>query len=76
MVRQTDCVFIRAIETDVTVAELQRSHGQLVVVCGGITGKVSSSVAGYQLGVANSKARLRELVEQTLAEFALGGVID
>jgi hypothetical protein len=48
----------------------------LVVVCGGITGKVSSSVAGYQLGVANSKARLRELVEQTLAEFALGGVID
>jgi len=43
---------------------------------GRITGKVSSSVARHQLGVESSKARLRELAEQTLAEFALGGVID
>jgi hypothetical protein len=69
-------VFIRALDTDVTLGELQRSHGQLVVVSGRINGKVSISVEAYQLGAENSKTRLRELVEQTLAEFGLTGVVE
>jgi hypothetical protein len=71
-----DYVFIRALDSDVTVGEMQRSHGQLVVVSGRINGKVSISVEAYQLDAENSKARLRGLVEQTLAEFGLSGVIE
>jgi hypothetical protein len=58
-----DFVFIRALDSDVTLGELQRSHGQLVVVSGRINGKISISVEAYQLGAENSKARLRNVVE-------------
>jgi hypothetical protein len=71
-----DYVFIRALDSDVTVGEMQRSHGQLVVVSGRINGKVSISVEAYQLDAENSKERLRGLVSQTLAEFGLSGVIE
>jgi hypothetical protein len=69
-------VFIRAVDTNVTVGELQRSHGQLVVVSGRINGKISISVEAYQLGAENSKQALRELAARTLKEFDLSGVID
>jgi hypothetical protein len=71
-----DYVFIRALDTNVTMGELQRSHGQLVVVSGRINGKISISVEAYQLDAENSKAHLRNVVEQTLAEFGLSGTID
>jgi len=71
-----DFVFIRALDSDVTLGELQRSHGQLVVVSGRINGKISISVEAYQLDAENSKARLRNVVEQTLAEFGLSGTVD
>lgn len=69
-------VFIRALDANVTLGELKRSHGQLVVVSGRINGKISISVEAYQLDAENSKARLRELVAQTLGEFGLAGTID
>jgi len=69
-------VFIRGLDTNVTEAELQRSHGQLVLVSGRIRGKISISIEGYQLGVENSKERLRGLVAETLSEFGLTGVIE
>ena len=69
-------VFIRALDSDVTVGEMQRSHGQLVVVSGRINGKISISVEAYQLDAENSKERLRSVVEQTLAEFGLSAAID
>ena len=69
-------VLIRALDTDVTVGELERSHGQLVVVSGRINGKISISVEAYELGAENSKERLRAVVSQTLAEFGLSGVIN
>lgn len=69
-------VFIRGLDTNVTVTEMERSHGQLVVVSGRINGKVSISVEAYQLGAENSKTRLRGLVTQTLTEFGLVAVID
>lgn len=69
-------VFIRALDTNVTLAELQRSHGQLVVVSGRINGKIAISVEAYQLGAENSHDRLRDVVLATLDEFRLSGVID
>ena len=69
-------VFIRAIDSDVTIGELQRSHGQLVVVSGRINGKISISVEAYQLGAENTKARLLDITKQTLSEFGLNAVID
>lgn len=69
-------VFIRAVDQNVTKRELQRSHGQLVVVSGRINGKVTISVEAYETGSENTKTRLRELAAKTLAEFGLTGVID
>jgi hypothetical protein len=47
-----------------------------VVVSGRINGKISISVEAYQLDAENSKARLRGVVEQTLAEFGLNAMVD
>lgn len=69
-------VFIRALDQNVTLRELERSHGQLVVVSGRINGKVVISVEAYQIGAENSKQRLRELAAETLAEFGLTGIVD
>lgn len=69
-------MFIRAVDTDVTLSEMKRSQGQLVVVSGRINGKVSISVEAYQLGAENTKERLRGLATQTLAEFGLTGVVE
>lgn len=69
-------VFIRALDSNVTLGELERSHGQLVIVSGRINGKISISVEAYQLDAENSKPRLRELAMRTLAEFGLTGAID
>ena len=69
-------VLIRALDTDVTLGEMQRSHGQLVVVSGRINGKVSISVEAYELGAENSKERLRAVVAQVLDEFGLTGLLN
>jgi len=69
-------VFIRALDTNVTIGDLERSRGQLVVVSGRINGKVSISVEAYQLGAENSKERVRAVVGETLKEFGLAAVID
>ncbi|MCI4676054.1 hypothetical protein [Candidatus Mycolicibacterium alkanivorans] len=69
-------VFIRALDQNVTLRELERSHGQLVVVSGRINGKVVISVEAYQIGAENSKARLRALAASVLTEFGLTGAIE
>lgn len=71
-----ESVFVRALDTNVTLGELKRSHGQLVVVSGRINGKIAISVEAYQLGAENSNERLRELVCSTLGEFGLSAAID
>ena len=38
--------------------------------------KVSISVEAYQLGAENTKERLRDLVQRTLADFRLTGAIE
>ena len=69
-------MLVRALDTHVTEGELERSHGQLVVVSGRINGTISISVEAYQLGAENTKERLRDLVGQTLSEFGLTGVVE
>ena len=69
-------VFIRAIDTDVTLGELRRSHGQLVVVSGRINGKVAISIEAYRLGGENTHEQLRELAKHTLDEFGLAAVFE
>jgi hypothetical protein len=54
--------------------ELEHGDGQLVVVSGRISGKIIIGIVAYQSGAENSKARLRELTAETLAEFDLTGV--
>lgn len=71
-----ESVFIRALDTNVTIGELQRSHGQLVVVSGRINGKISVSIEAYQLDAQNSRERLRAIVSTTLAEFGLDVEVD
>ncbi|MEI8082506.1 MAG: hypothetical protein WCI74_11745, partial [Actinomycetes bacterium] len=68
-------VLTRALDTSVTEGELQRSHGQLVIVSARINGKISISVEAYRLGAENTAERLRDLVKQTLEEFGLTGLI-
>ncbi|WP_304106911.1 hypothetical protein [Mycolicibacterium bacteremicum] len=55
-------------------SELESGDGQLVVVSGRINGKVIIGIVAYESGAENSKARLRELAAETLAEFDLTGV--
>ncbi len=54
--------------------ELEHGDGQLVVVSGRLSGKIIIGIVAYQVGAKNSKARLRELTAETLAEFDLTGV--
>jgi len=69
-----DVVVARSVDQNVTLRDLQRSHGTLVVVSGRINGTLFLSVEAYELGAENSRARLRRVVEQTLAEFGVDGV--
>ena len=47
-----------------------------MVVSGRINGTISISVEAYQLDAENSKARLREIVTQTVHDLGLSGEID
>ncbi|BBY66665.1 hypothetical protein [Mycolicibacterium helvum] len=71
-----ELVILRALDQNVTLQEMQRSHGQLVVVSARINGKVTISIEAYEIGAENSKQRLRDLAEATLTEFGLTAVIE
>lgn len=64
-------VVLRALDQNVTRREIERSHGQLVVVSARVNGKVVISVEAYEIGGAeNTKQRLRGgLVDQTMTDF-------
>jgi hypothetical protein len=69
-------LFLRGVDKNVTMGEMQRSHGQVVVVSGRINGKISISVEAYELGAENTTPRLRDIAAETLDEFGLSGVIE
>ncbi|QLL07793.1 hypothetical protein [Mycobacterium vicinigordonae] len=55
---------------------LDQIGGRMIVLSGRINGKIFISVGAYQPGAKNTKAALRELAAETIAEFGLTGVID
>jgi hypothetical protein len=71
-----ELVVLRALDQNVTMQEMERSHGQLVVVSARVNGKVSVSIEAYEIGAENSKQRLRDLAEATLTDFGLTAVIE
>ncbi|MCT7657372.1 hypothetical protein [Mycobacterium deserti] len=68
-------VLLRGVDQNVRRADIEKAGGQLVVVAGRVNGKMTISVVAYQAGEENSKARVRDLVARTLAEFGLTGEI-
>ena len=67
---------LRGVDRRITRQALEQRCGILTLVVGRIVGKMSINIVAYQPGGNNSKAHLRELAAQTLAEFELTGVID
>lgn len=67
--------FARSVDQNVTLRDLRRSQGTLVVINGRINGKTWIAVEAFQLDSDNSREHLRKVLEQTLAEFGLSGEI-
>lgn len=68
-----DHLVVRGLDAHVTLADLERSRGHLVVVAGRIGGQVCVSAESWELGADNSRARLRALLDAALADFGLRG---
>jgi hypothetical protein len=69
-------VLTRGLDNNVKLSDLQRTQGHLVVVSSRINGTISIGVEAFQLNTTNSRANLRRLAQETLAEFRLEGVIE
>jgi hypothetical protein len=69
-----ECAFARAIDQNVTLRDLHRSHGTLVVLSGRVNGRLWLAVEAYELGAENSRDRLQDIVSQSLSEFDIDGV--
>ena len=70
-----DYVMLWGVDQNVKRCDIERAGGQLVLVSARMNGRVIICITAYQSGTENSKARLRELATDTLAEFDLAGVI-
>jgi hypothetical protein len=63
------------VDQNVTLRDLRRSAGTLVVINGRINGKTWIAVEAFQLDADNSREHLRKVLDQTLTEFGLSGEI-
>jgi diacylglycerol O-acyltransferase / wax synthase len=59
-----------------TARSVEQAHGQLYLVSAQVNDRVSVGVTAYQPGAVNSTKHLRDLVEETLAEYRLTSVMD
>lgn len=66
----------RGVDSNVTLRDLHRSHGHLVVVASRFNGKVCVSVEAYRLDADNSAEHLRDVLRRTLSEFGLEGLVE
>jgi hypothetical protein len=66
----------RGVDTNVTLRDLHRSHGHLVVVASRFNGKVCVSVEAYRLDADNSAEHLRDVLQRTLSELGLEGLVE
>ncbi|MDA2895420.1 hypothetical protein PDG61_31235 [Mycolicibacterium sp. BiH015] len=73
-----DYAYLRGIDQLLTQRRLEQmgSHLQLFFGCGIEANKVGLHIRAYQPGLVTTKRELHELVERTLAEFELAGVIE
>ncbi|TGD90841.1 hypothetical protein BayCH28_00950 [Mycolicibacterium sp. CH28] len=69
-------LYFRGVDRNLTRDVLERRGGLMTVASARLGGKVIIPVMSYQPGADNSRARLREVVTETLAEFDLTGVIE
>lgn len=66
----------RGVTQHITRGVLERIRGQVTLASGRFGGKVFITVVAYDVEGQNSKPELRELMSDTLGEFALAGAID
>ena len=74
----TDAIWFcaRGVTQHITRSVLERIRGQVTLASGRFGGKVFITVVAYDIEGSNSKPDLRELMTDTLDEFALAGAID
>lgn len=68
---QADYVICWGVEQNVTKRDIEQPGGLLVVTALRHNGKVTLGVVGYQVGAENTKAVLRDHVQQTLDELGV-----
>ena len=68
---QADYVICWGVEQNVKKADIEQPGGLLVVTALRHNGKVTLGVVGYQVGAENTKAVLRDHVQQTLDELGV-----
>lgn len=66
----------RAVGVQVTVGELTRTHGHLVIISSRQNGVLRICIEAYQPGAENSAERLRDIAIKTLEELGLEGTIE
>lgn len=70
-VHQADIVNCWGVEQNVKKADIEQAGGLLVVTALRHNGKVTLGIVGYQVGAENTKAVLRDHVQQTLDELGV-----
>ncbi|MET0700778.1 MAG: hypothetical protein ABWY93_14045, partial [Mycobacterium sp.] len=70
----SDYLSVRLVEQNLTTGSPELRYGELHITSGRVCGQVFLAVRAYEPGQPNSRARLRELLTSTLAEFELTGV--
>ncbi|BBZ34016.1 hypothetical protein [Mycolicibacterium confluentis] len=71
-----DLISLRMLEPQVTPKILEGLGGHLYLASGRAGGKVFVTVAAWTVGAQNSRSAVRAVVERTLDDFGLSGVVD
>lgn len=71
----SEYVLMRGVDQHITRRVLEQRHGVLTVVSARVGGRISLAVVGYGAGTCHTKAGLRALVERSLSDFELAGVV-
>lgn len=69
-------VVLRGVDQFVPLRVLEQRHGLLTVVAARVGDEQSLAIVGYRPGAENTKARLRAIVTETLAEFGITGSLE
>lgn len=69
-------VVLRGVDQFVPLRVLEQRHGLLTVIAARVGTKLSLAVIGYRPGAENTKAALRDIVVETMAEFGVDGDIE